>query len=62
MNDPRAIEPLLDIIWTKDSQSFQMDAHKALEKITGQNFNYVKKDWQKWWKRNKKKLLNDRQL
>jgi hypothetical protein len=38
-----------------DDVVFNLGARLALRDITGQDFNYDKNDWRKWWKENKDK-------
>jgi hypothetical protein len=35
---------------------FNLGARLALKEITGQDFNYDKKEWREWWKKNKDKF------
>ncbi|MCX7914486.1 MAG: HEAT repeat domain-containing protein [Thermodesulfovibrionales bacterium] len=56
MKDPRAIEPLIQVLEDDKNSDVRNEAKRALEEITGQNFGIKYHKWKMWWQENKSKF------
>lgn len=61
IGDVRAVEPLIAILSTPGIDlKVKRSIANSLKRITKEDFGHDHKEWQKWWKKNKKKLLEEK--
>jgi HEAT repeat protein len=61
IGDVRAVEPLIAILSTPGIDlKVKRGIANSLKRITKEDFGHDHKEWQKWWKKNKKKLLEEK--